>query len=102
MLVIQANNPAILIREIKRSNSGEQIRGLREKAEVLLKKYIYQEVSILFISTIMSEINDAIILYALSRCLSLTWNGKVLKSNDFCWLGLGSEGSENNYENRSG
>jgi CBS domain-containing protein len=93
LLVIQANNPAILIREIKRSNSGEQIRGLREKAEVLLKKYIYQEVSILFISTIMSEINDSIIVRAIEMSITdMEREGYKKPEADFCWLGLGSEG----------
>lgn len=93
LLVIQANNPAILIREIKRSHATNQLKGLREKAEVLLKKYIYQEVSILFISTIMSEINDAIIVRAIELSLrEMEREGKEKPTADFCWLGLGSEG----------
>lgn len=93
LLLHQGNNPAILIREIHRAQSGDALASLRDKAEVLLKKYIYQEVSIQFTSTIMSEINDAIIIQA-NKIVEeqLAGEGKKKPSVNFCWLAIGSEG----------
>ncbi|MGK0363866.1 MAG: CBS domain-containing protein [Saprospiraceae bacterium] len=93
MLVIQANNPAILIREISRAKNGKSLAVIRDKAEILLKKYIYQEVNIMFISTILSEINDAIIVRANQLAEEQLAAGGIKKPDvKFCWLGLGSEG----------
>lgn len=93
LLVIQANNPAILIREIRRAKTGSQLATIRDKAEILLKKYIYQEVSIMFISTILSEINDALIIRANQLAEeTLAAKGVQAPKVKFCWLGLGSEG----------
>ncbi len=93
LLVVQANNPAVLIREIKKGTSGATLRKIRDKAEVLLQKYLEQEVSIKFISEIMSEINDALIIRAIQMAENdLEVVGYEKPSADFCWLALGSEG----------
>jgi CBS domain-containing protein len=95
LLVVQANNPAVLIREITRAKNGVDMRFIRDKAEILLRKYLFQEVSIAFISNIMSEINDSLI----ARAVQLAFK-KLDKQDldrpkaDFCWLALGSEGRE--------
>lgn len=95
LLVIQGNNPAVLIREISRSQGGEELALIREKAEGLLKKYLFQEVAIGFISSIMTQINDAII----QRCVALAQAAmeaekKKAPAVKWCWLALGSEGRE--------
>ncbi len=95
LLVIQGNNPAILVREIYSSQSTKEMHDIRLRAENLLRDYIYQEVSIAFISTIMSEINDAVIV----RCIEMSL-AEMIEDNypypgvDFCWLSLGSEGRQ--------
>ena len=61
LLVIQGNNPAIFIREISRSKNVAALKAIRERSEALLRKYLLQEVSIGFICTMISEINDALI-----------------------------------------
>jgi CBS domain-containing protein len=93
LLVTQGNSPAILVREIRKSRSPEQLRNLREKAEILLGEYLQQEVAISFISMVLSEINDAII----ERCVTLSTDemkgeGAYLPDIPFSWLALGSEG----------
>lgn len=95
LLVIQGNNPAILVREIYSSQSPKEMHQIRLRAEELLQNYIYQEVSIAFISTIMSEINDAVIV----RCIEMSLAEMIEEDRpypgvDFCWLSLGSEGRE--------
>jgi CBS domain-containing protein len=93
LMVMQGNNPAILIREIRRCTKVEAIRDIRDRAEQLLKRYIFQEVAIAFISTVMTEINDEIIV----RCIELAEaemqaEGRERPKAKYCWLALGSEG----------
>lgn len=95
LLVIQGNNPAVLIREIRRSQDGAELKRIREKAEGLLKKYLYQEVAIGFISSMMTQINDAIIEQAIHLSeQDLLEEGKESPGVNWCWLALGSEGRE--------
>lgn len=90
LLVLQGNNPALLIREADRAPDGLHLRALRDRAEELLRKYLYQEVSISFISTVLTEINDALIRRAIHLALSQMGPAPTA----FCWLALGSEGRE--------
>jgi len=93
ILVLQGNNPAVLIREMRRKQDAAGLRHLRERAELLLRKYIYQEVSIAFISTVMTEINDALIQRAVELGLeAMEQRGYRRPETQFCWLALGSEG----------
>ncbi|HMO39418.1 MAG TPA: DUF294 nucleotidyltransferase-like domain-containing protein [Saprospiraceae bacterium] len=95
LLVIQANNPAVLIRNARRSRSAADLRRIREKSEHLLEKYIRQEVSIAYISTVITEINDAMVrrILQLSEA-ALTQVGILPPGVPFCWLALGSAGRE--------
>ena len=61
MLVAQGNHPVALFRAIKRSSTTQALSEIRSRAEMLLEKYIYQEVSIAFISTVMTKVNDALV-----------------------------------------
>ncbi|MEM1322978.1 MAG: DUF294 nucleotidyltransferase-like domain-containing protein [Bacteroidota bacterium] len=93
LLVVQANNPAVLVREIKKAKSGAELRVIREKAEMLLDKYLAQEVSIKYVSEIISEINDALIVRAIQITESdLAALPMQRPKVNFCWLALGSEG----------
>lgn len=95
LLVIQGNNPAILLKEIRKSKNAAELKQLREKAETLLKKYLYQEVSIAFISTVMSEVNDSIIIKSIEMGeAEMATEGYGKPQVAYCWLGLGSEGRE--------
>ncbi len=95
LLVIQANNPAVLIRNARRSRSVADLRRIREKSENLLEKYIQQEVNISYISTIITEINDTIVrrIIELSE-KELLESGLARPDVPFCWLSLGSAGRE--------
>lgn len=95
LLVIQGNNPAVLIREISRSKDGEELGRIREKAEGLLRKYLYQEVAIGFICSIITQINDAIIERAIELAkVAMDEEGHEAPAVQWCWLALGSEGRE--------
>lgn len=95
LLVVQGDNPAIFLREINRCKDAGQLRFIRERAESLLGKYLNQEVAIKFISTVMTQVNDAII----QRAIELAWAelqaaGEVAPPLKWCWLALGSGGRE--------
>ncbi|MEL7117927.1 MAG: DUF294 nucleotidyltransferase-like domain-containing protein [Bacteroidota bacterium] len=95
LLVIQGNNPAVLIREIMRTSAPEELKEIRDRAEDLLAKYLHQEVSIAYITTIISEINDALIRRSIELSVKeLEVEGKPLPNTRFCWMTLGSEGRE--------
>ncbi|MEL6668728.1 MAG: DUF294 nucleotidyltransferase-like domain-containing protein [Bacteroidota bacterium] len=93
LLVRQGNNPAVIIQEIRRAKEPSYLQELRERAEFLLGQYLEQEVSISYISTIMTEINDEII----RRCIELSLKEmKQLDQGDppcaFSYISLGSQG----------
>jgi CBS domain-containing protein len=93
LMVLQGNNPAILIREIRRCTEAEALRNIRERAEALLEGYIYQEVAISFISAIMTEVNDEIITRAIVLSEErMDEEGFERPKAGFCWMALGSEG----------
>ena len=94
LLMIQGNHPALLIQELQQADHVRQLRRIRERAEEMLRKYIYQEVSIGFISTVMTEINDTLIRRAidLSAERVAREDGLPLPDITWAWLALGSEG----------
>lgn len=94
LLVSQGNNPAAILKAIRKSHTTEELGHLRLQAENLLGKYIFQEVSIAFISTIMTEINDQITIKALEIATKeMEANGLNPPAGiEWCWLALGSLG----------
>ncbi len=93
LLVLSGNNPAVLVREIGRAKSVAYIRELRIRAEYLLRQYLEQEVSINYIMTIMTEINDQII----SRCIRMSQEEMLAEGEGeapcrYAWMSLGSQG----------
>jgi CBS domain-containing protein len=95
ILVLHGNNPSVFIRETKRAKDVLQLKNIRTNAEQLLKKYLKQEVSVSFISRIMTEINNAITTRAIEISISkMAEDGKKIPSVKWCWLALGSLGRE--------
>ena len=93
VLVVQGNNPAIFIREMARAQTASTLKTIRQKAEGLLLKYLNREVSIDFISNIMTEVNDALISKAIEICQSeMESEGIPDPGIKWSWLALGSEG----------
>ena len=93
LVVQQAVNPSMLIKEIRKSNSSHQLKPIMDKVELLIRKYMEQDVSITFITQIVSEINDEII----QKAIQITENKlgrKYFENIEYCWLTLGSEGRE--------
>ena len=93
LLVVQGNNPAVLIREINRVRDSASLRELRGRAERLLEVYLDREVSIAFITAVMTAINDEIIRKCIKLGLArLQADGLGNPPALFDWLALGSQG----------
>jgi CBS domain-containing protein len=93
LLVIQGNNPAILVRETLRSTTPQELRRIRERSEKLLEKYICQEVSIAYICNVMTEINDSVIQRTIELCIEeMVKSGRKKPDVPFAWLTMGSGG----------
>ncbi|MEZ4984911.1 MAG: DUF294 nucleotidyltransferase-like domain-containing protein [Saprospiraceae bacterium] len=93
LLVLQGNNPAILIREMQRSRDTTELAAIRARGEALLAQYLEREVAIDFIASVMTEINDSLISRVITLSISeLEAAGTTLPNVPWCWMGLGSEG----------
>lgn len=90
LLLVQGFNPAIMIKEIRKSTGIDTLAAIRLKAEELLAKYLEQDVNISYISTMITAVTDAI----LQRLVDLYIEMHEPAPTDFCWLQLGSMGRE--------
>ncbi|MDT9547154.1 MAG: CBS domain-containing protein [Chlorobium sp.] len=93
IITSEGNNPAVIMKEIMSAEGMEQLKIERDKAETLLGVYLGQNVAVHFITSIMTEINDAIIVRSIRMALdAMAVEGMKSPSVPFCWLSLGSEG----------
>ena len=89
IILIRENNPSVLIKQIKRSHSTEELKKIRIQASELLKRYLFQELDIDFICKIISEINQVITARIIEMAIEkLNQKPPVL----FSWISLGSQG----------
>lgn len=95
VLVNYSNSPSVLIREIQRSKSVGELQNITGNKNELLKKYLRQEVSIEYISKIISEINSAVNIKAIELSINeLNKDWKNIPDVKWCWLALGSQGRQ--------
>ncbi|MEM6770871.1 MAG: DUF294 nucleotidyltransferase-like domain-containing protein, partial [Bacteroidota bacterium] len=93
LLVLQGNNPAVLVRAIGRAKDAAYLRELRGRAEQMLHTYLEREVSIAFITTVMTQVNDEIIRKCIKLALArMQADGRGNPPALFDWLALGSQG----------
>ncbi|WP_236975236.1 DUF294 nucleotidyltransferase-like domain-containing protein [Membranihabitans maritimus] len=93
LLAYQGNSPGIIIKQMKKTRNPETLKKIRDKADLLLEKYLYQEVSITFVSDVMTAINDSLLVRAIEISLrkikSETGESPPVK---FSWVAIGSLG----------
>jgi CBS domain-containing protein len=89
IVVLHGNNPSVLIKELSRATCLETLTYIREKTSKLLQGYIEQNIPIVFISKMISEITDAITIKAIELSIEEMTNEPPVK---FSWLALGSQG----------
>ncbi|WP_026950574.1 DUF294 nucleotidyltransferase-like domain-containing protein [Algoriphagus mannitolivorans] len=89
------NSPAVLIHGLMNTLDLGEMRKIRDRAEQMLLYYLDNEVSMDFVSSVMTEINDVIIQQAIriSR-KKLQEQYSEMDKIKFCFLSLGSEGRE--------
>lgn len=85
------NHPSSLIKAIKYETDPNGLKEIRDKADTMLTNYLEQELSIPLVSSLITSINDAIIIKAIKNAIKKYPDAAEI---EFCWLSLGSEGRE--------
>jgi CBS domain-containing protein len=88
LVVAQASNPGILIKEVKRSQDAQDLKRVRTKLSDLIQTSIAKNIPLLHITNIASEINLAII----KRSVELAILDLGSPPARFAWLSIGSQG----------
>ncbi len=95
VLLSMGNSPAVLIHGLMNTLDLKEMRLIRDQAEQMLRYYLENELTMDFVASVMTEVNDIIIKQALRIAEnSLADEDKVLRDIPFCFLSLGSEGRE--------
>ncbi|WBL42484.1 DUF294 nucleotidyltransferase-like domain-containing protein [Algoriphagus halophytocola] len=95
VLLSMGNSPAVLIHGLLNTLDVKEMRSIRDRAGQMLAYYLENEVSMDFVASVMTEINDLIIQQAL-KIAENTWAAHYpeVSSVRYCFLALGSEGRE--------
>lgn len=88
LVVAQANNPGVLIKEIKRAQSAKDLKNVREKLSDLVQTSIYKNIPLSNITMISGEIIFAIT----KRAIELAILELGSPPARFVWLCIGSQG----------
>lgn len=95
ILLSMGNSPAILINAILNTLDTDELRVIRDRAEQMLEYYLENEVAMDFIVSVITEINDSIIVQAVKLSeLKLLPEHPKMKGINFNFIVLGSEGRE--------
>ncbi len=88
LIVAQASNPGVLIKEVKRSQDAKDLKKVRSKLAELIQTSIVKNIPLSHITNIASEINLAII----KRSVELAILELGSPPARFAWLSIGSQG----------
>lgn len=88
LIVAQASNPGVMIKEIKRSHAPKDLKQIRERLTDLIQNLIRKNIPLSHINNIVSEINMAII----KRSVELSILDLGSPPARFAWLSIGSQG----------
>jgi CBS domain-containing protein len=88
LIVAQASNPGVLIKEIKRSQSSKDLKLIRDRLTDIIQKSIHKNIPLAHVNNITSEINFAII----KRAIELSILDLGSPPSRFAWLSIGSQG----------
>lgn len=89
LLLSQGNNPAILRKSINQCRSFPELALLFEEAEKITVNYIFSDLPLEFINSIVTSLRDAVISRSIDLAIELI---KDYDKENFAWIGLGSEG----------
>jgi len=88
LIVAQASNPGVLIKEIKRSQDAKELKKIRAKLADMVQTSINKNIPLSHISNIAGEINLALI----KRSVELAILEMGSPPARFAWLSIGSQG----------
>ncbi|MBD3581017.1 DUF294 nucleotidyltransferase-like domain-containing protein [Flavobacterium selenitireducens] len=88
LIAAQANNPGILIKEIKRSQHPRELKNVREKMAELIRSSLSKNIPMPHVANIASEINMGII----KRSVEIAILDLGSPPARFTWLAIGSQG----------
>jgi len=91
IIVLREHNASALIKEIKRTKTVEQLKNIRARAELLIIRYLKQDIPITFIGRMISAINEAITQHIIDGAIEYLGEHPPV---NFAWLSLGSQGRE--------
>ena len=89
LMVALGNNPAVLLKAIKRAKKFKAIKPIRMGIMSLLSGYLEQNIPMTLLSRIISELNDACIKQIVKISLEIIKTPPPVK---FAWLSIGSQG----------
>lgn len=88
LIAAQANNPGVLIKEIKRAATPSELKELREKLADFIRISIDNKIPLSHVSNIAGEVNIALIKRAIDLAI-LDFGSPPAR---FSWLSIGSQG----------
>ena len=89
LMVSLGNNPAVLIKALKRTTKVKEIKPIRARIMQLLQGYLDQNIPMTLITKIITELNDACVTRVIDISLEKMNSAPPVK---FAWLALGSQG----------
>lgn len=89
VMVALGNNPAVLIKALKRTKKTKDIKPIRNSIMELLQGYLDQNIPMTLISKIITELNEACTTRVIEISLKKMSSPPPVK---FAWLALGSQG----------
>ncbi|MGL5111290.1 MAG: DUF294 nucleotidyltransferase-like domain-containing protein [Flavobacterium sp.] len=88
LIIAQASNPGVMIKEIKRSLTPKELKQIRERMTDLVQNAIHKNIPLYHVANIASEINLAI----LKRSVELSILDMGSPPARFTWFSIGSQG----------
>lgn len=88
LVVAQANNPGVLLKEIKKSQSGKDLKQVRDKLTDIIQSSLQKNIPLSHISSIAGEITLAIV----KRAVELAILDLGSPPARYAWLSIGSQG----------
>ena len=87
LILAQANNPGVLIKEIKRSQTASELKQIRLRLADIIQSSIQKNIPLTHISNIASEVNFAILKRAVEQSI-LELGSPPAR---FAWFSIGSQ-----------
>ncbi len=89
VVVAQANNPGVLLKQTKRATRSKELKAVRDKLTDLIQNSLDKNIPIQHISNIVGEINIAITKRAVELAIEKMDEQPPTR---FAWLNIGSQG----------